>query len=416
MLLGERYDLRAQPDVFGVRERWGLVWLAPAEPRTELFADADVEDAAYVGAWLPPARTPAPAGVVADNFLDVAHFPFVHAGDVRRRRARRSCRPYDVTARAGRLPQRAGAVVRQPARTPASPPGCGRCASAAGPRTSTGRRSSCCCGWRSWTPARSRRSCSSLQPEDADSTRDLHQDAAARHRRRRRPAADVVAAEVAFEERGARRGPRAAARRCDQPGPAAAPARRAARARRPPAASPCAGSLADFVDGATARVMDLLLRNARLLGPTASSTSASTAAGSSSPAGAGRRRDAIDLGGPAGHPAAGRAAHPPGRRAHRRAAAAQRQSGSLFEGIAIWAERVADLTVEDVKQRVREVLRWQLANGVQYVRSHVDVCDPELTRAAGAGRAARGGRRPDRPAARRVPAAGHPRLRRRRGS
>ena len=54
------------------------------------------------------------------------------------------------------------------------------------------------------------------------------------------------------------------------------------------------------------------------------------------------------------------------------------ESGSLFEGIAIWADRVKQLTVEDVKQRVRTVLRWQLANGVQFVRSHVDVCDPEL--------------------------------------
>src|SRR5258708_36600276 len=54
------------------------------------------------------------------------------------------------------------------------------------------------------------------------------------------------------------------------------------------------------------------------------------------------------------------------------------QSGSLFEGIAIWAERVKTLTVEDVKTRARTVLRWQLANGVQHVRSHVDVCDPEL--------------------------------------
>jgi cytosine deaminase len=55
------------------------------------------------------------------------------------------------------------------------------------------------------------------------------------------------------------------------------------------------------------------------------------------------------------------------------------ESGSLFEGIAIWAERVRDLTIDDVKQRVRTVLRWQLANGVLFVRSHVDVCDPELT-------------------------------------
>ncbi len=53
-------------------------------------------------------------------------------------------------------------------------------------------------------------------------------------------------------------------------------------------------------------------------------------------------------------------------------------SGSLFEGIAIWAERVRGLTADDVKARVRRVLRWQLACGVQHVRSHVDVCDPEL--------------------------------------
>jgi cytosine deaminase len=53
-------------------------------------------------------------------------------------------------------------------------------------------------------------------------------------------------------------------------------------------------------------------------------------------------------------------------------------SGSLFEGIAIWAERVADLSYEDVQARVSQVLRWQLACGVQHVRSHVDVCDRQL--------------------------------------
>src|SRR5215472_1948672 len=53
-------------------------------------------------------------------------------------------------------------------------------------------------------------------------------------------------------------------------------------------------------------------------------------------------------------------------------------SGSLFEGIAIWAERVASLTYDDVQSRVRQILRWQLACGVQHVRSHVDVCDPQL--------------------------------------
>jgi cytosine/creatinine deaminase len=59
------------------------------------------------------------------------------------------------------------------------------------------------------------------------------------------------------------------------------------------------------------------------------------------------------------------------------------KTGSLFEGIAIWGERVKSLTVEDVKRRALTVLRWQLANGVQHVRSHVDVCDPNLTAVRG---------------------------------
>jgi cytosine/creatinine deaminase len=53
-------------------------------------------------------------------------------------------------------------------------------------------------------------------------------------------------------------------------------------------------------------------------------------------------------------------------------------SGSLFEGIAVWSERVADLSYEDVRARAQQVLRWQLACGVQHVRTHVDVSDPEL--------------------------------------
>src|SRR5215212_1906822 len=57
-----------------------MVWLAPEPPLTALFDEPDAEDAAYVGAWLPPARTTVNAGFVADNFLDVAHFPFVHVG------------------------------------------------------------------------------------------------------------------------------------------------------------------------------------------------------------------------------------------------------------------------------------------------------------------------------------------------
>lgn len=55
------------------------------------------------------------------------------------------------------------------------------------------------------------------------------------------------------------------------------------------------------------------------------------------------------------------------------------QSGTLFEGIERWAERKAMLTHEDVKTRAMQTLKWQIANGIQYVRTHVDVSDPTLT-------------------------------------
>lgn len=54
------------------------------------------------------------------------------------------------------------------------------------------------------------------------------------------------------------------------------------------------------------------------------------------------------------------------------------QSGSLWEGISIWAERVKRLTPEDIRARVLKALRWFVAHGVTHIRSHVDICDPSL--------------------------------------
>ncbi len=54
-------------------------------------------------------------------------------------------------------------------------------------------------------------------------------------------------------------------------------------------------------------------------------------------------------------------------------------SGTLWEGIAVWAERKPDVTREDVLARAEQVLRWQAAQGVLFVRSHCDVTDPGLT-------------------------------------
>ncbi len=54
-------------------------------------------------------------------------------------------------------------------------------------------------------------------------------------------------------------------------------------------------------------------------------------------------------------------------------------TGTLLEGIQIWSERKPSLTREDVKQRVLEEIRWEVAQGTLHIRSHVDVCDPNLT-------------------------------------
>lgn len=55
------------------------------------------------------------------------------------------------------------------------------------------------------------------------------------------------------------------------------------------------------------------------------------------------------------------------------------ESGTLFEGINIWSKRKETLTFEDVKKRAREALKIQATHGIQFVRSHVDVTDPNLT-------------------------------------
>jgi len=55
------------------------------------------------------------------------------------------------------------------------------------------------------------------------------------------------------------------------------------------------------------------------------------------------------------------------------------KSGTLWEGISVWSERKPTVTHDDVIRRAEQVLRWQAAQGVLFVRSHCDITDPELT-------------------------------------
>lgn len=55
------------------------------------------------------------------------------------------------------------------------------------------------------------------------------------------------------------------------------------------------------------------------------------------------------------------------------------ESGTLFDGIRIWAERKKTLTLEDVKERAKTTIRRQVQHGVQLIRTHADVTDTSFT-------------------------------------
>ncbi|MFB9136758.1 cytosine deaminase [Vibrio olivae] len=55
------------------------------------------------------------------------------------------------------------------------------------------------------------------------------------------------------------------------------------------------------------------------------------------------------------------------------------KSGTLFEGIECWAERKQLLSEQDVQSRVLKAASLLIENGVQHIRTHVDVTDPSLT-------------------------------------
>jgi cytosine/creatinine deaminase len=54
------------------------------------------------------------------------------------------------------------------------------------------------------------------------------------------------------------------------------------------------------------------------------------------------------------------------------------QSGTLFEGIAIWGDRKQNISIEDVKNRAIATLKLQAEQGILFVRSHADVSESQL--------------------------------------
>ncbi len=63
-----------------VRTAYDMVWVAIEEPLAEIISIPAWEDPSLVPAWIPPVDISASAAQAIDNFLDISHFPFVHAG------------------------------------------------------------------------------------------------------------------------------------------------------------------------------------------------------------------------------------------------------------------------------------------------------------------------------------------------
>jgi phenylpropionate dioxygenase-like ring-hydroxylating dioxygenase large terminal subunit len=62
-----------------VAEHDGMIFLAPEEPLTDVLTVPEAFGPGFRSGFLGPVRASVGAGLMIDNFLDMAHFPFVHA-------------------------------------------------------------------------------------------------------------------------------------------------------------------------------------------------------------------------------------------------------------------------------------------------------------------------------------------------
>lgn len=66
----------------GVRESDGFIWLAPLAPVVEPPSLPTVPGREFVWGPCPPRTTRASIGILMDNFLDVAHFSYLHSASI----------------------------------------------------------------------------------------------------------------------------------------------------------------------------------------------------------------------------------------------------------------------------------------------------------------------------------------------
>src|ERR1022692_132640 len=75
-----RVPAKARVPAFSARERYGLIWVALAEPQWPLPEVPELEDAAWATLQAGPYRWECDAARQVENFTDFGHFPWVHPG------------------------------------------------------------------------------------------------------------------------------------------------------------------------------------------------------------------------------------------------------------------------------------------------------------------------------------------------
>lgn len=80
---GDHIPPRARLDrPHAVSERYGMVWLAIEPPMAAIPEVPEFEDARFARSEIAAITSAVGAGLIMDNFLDTAHFPFVHAATI----------------------------------------------------------------------------------------------------------------------------------------------------------------------------------------------------------------------------------------------------------------------------------------------------------------------------------------------
>lgn len=73
-------DLKAQVKTYLARERFGLIWVCLGTPAEDILCFPEFDDAHLRKVWCGPYDVQSSAPRIVENFLDMAHFAYVHEG------------------------------------------------------------------------------------------------------------------------------------------------------------------------------------------------------------------------------------------------------------------------------------------------------------------------------------------------